>query len=308
MGGVKNPDHQVYDVLVIGGGPAGLAAALGFATEHLKLCVLEADCKCGGQAGHALRVENFPGVFGGVRGASLMDKTRKQIIRHGGVVQQDASVARVKKTHDGFVAICRDGRRFSARAVVIATGVSWRTLPVFDDYVDGDRVQYGSPGAYRLFFGHSVLVVGGGNSAGQAALHIARRRGARAVHLVMRCGFGSNMSAYLVEQIEKCGRIFVYEGTTVRTVGRQDKGLVASIGEREELFVRDAYLFPGGVPNTACVRDLAGIELDDQGFVVASPPGVFVAGDVQAGAVRRIAAAAGAGAMLVPRVYTYLAA
>lgn len=307
MGGVRHLDHQVYDVLVIGGGPAGLTAALNLVTEGVGVCVLEADCKCGGQAAHALRIENFPGIFGGVRGASLIDKTRRQILRHGGAIEQKASVAVVEKTQDGFVAICRDGRRFSARAVVIASGISWRTLPVFDDYVDGDRVRYGSPSVHRLFFGRSVLVVGGGNSAGQAALHIARR-GAKFVHLVMRCGFGSNMSTYLVERIERSRSVVVHEGTTVHAVNRQGKNLIASISSGVELAIRGAYLFPGGTPNTACVEGLDGVELDDQGFVVATPPGIFVAGDVQAGSVHRVAVAAGAGAALVPLLHAYLAA
>ena len=310
MGGVRHLDHQVYDVLVIGGGPAGLTAALNLVTEGRSVVVVDGACECGGQARHALRVVNLFGVSGGVRGQTLVENTHGQIKSFGGTILLETEVVSLLRGSDRFIVTCRDGGTLEAQAVVIATGTTWRHLSVFDQYLERG-VVYGSPEYGQHFDDQTVLVVGGGNSAGQAALHVAGRGAAR-VHLVMRCQLGIRMSDYLVHDIIGESRITVYEATEVETVSGADSIQVVALSSGVSLAVSAAYLLAGGTPNTACVCSF--VDCDDSGHVitredyVTSVPGVFAIGDARMGAVTRIQAATGDGAAVAPRVHRWLEA
>lgn len=310
MGGVRYLDRHVYDVLVIGGGPAGLTAALNLVTEGRSVVVVDGACECGGQARHALRIVNVFGVSGVIRGETLAENTRLQIEHYGGMILLQTEVVSLLRGSDRFIVTCRDGGTLEAHAVVIATGTTWRHLSVFDQYLERG-VVYGSPEYGQHFEDQTVLVVGGGNSAGQAALHVAGRGVAR-VHLVMRCRLGSRMGDYLVGEIVSAAAVVVHqEAEVVRVLGymRLEEVILSSGGA---LAVDAAYLLAGGVPNTACVRSF--VDCDDSGRVVTrdgydtSEPGVFAIGDVREGAVTRIQAATGDGAAVVPRVHRWLEA
>ncbi|BBG03516.1 MULTISPECIES: FAD-dependent oxidoreductase [Pseudonocardia] len=328
------PATDFYDLVVIGGGPAGLGASVYGASEGLRTVLVERTAT-GGQAGQSSRIENYLGFPDGVSGAQLTDRARRQAVRLGAEVLTTRDVIGLEANGSARTVRFADGTAINAHAVVLATGVSYRelTAPGLSDLV-GRGVYYGSAlTEASACSGDHVYIVGGANSAGQAAVYFSRF--ARSVTILVRGpGLLASMSQYLVEQIEGIEAITVRTGTEV---------VEATGGERlEKLMLRDResgatetvdagylFVFIGASPRTEWLGEQ--IRRDTGGFVLAGPdlmadgrrpqgwnadrdplhletslPGVFVAGDVRAESVKRVASAVGDGAMAVSLVHRYL--
>ena len=323
-------DH-VVDVAVVGGGPAGLAAAVYAASEGLSTVVLEAEA-VGGQAGTSSMIRNYLGFPRGISGMRLAQRARNQALRFGARFFTGQVVDEVRPGHNGEPhVLCTDSGEVRARAVVIASGVAYRKLRVdpLEELV-GMGVHYGAAmTAAREMEGQDVFVVGGGNSAGQAAMHLARF--ARSVTiLVRRPSLEETMSAYLINEIGYNTRITVRPCCRVVDGGGdghlewlelEDTGT----GERERVTAFGLFLLLGAEPHCDWVPQ--GIARNPRGFVLTgrdvprehwtdglppaeyatTVPGIFCAGDVRAGSMKRVASASGEGASVVPLVHAWLA-
>jgi thioredoxin reductase (NADPH) len=328
------PREMFYDLVVVGGGPAGLGAAVYGASEGLRTVLVEREAT-GGQAGQSSRIENYLGFPDGVSGGQLAERARRQAVRFGAELLLTRDVVALEAHGPKRVLRLDDGRVLAAHAVVLATGISYRSLGVDGvDDLTGRGVYYGSAVTEAVeCTDRDVYVVGGANSAGQAAVHLSRF--ARSVCLLVRgSSLESSMSAYLIEQITGIGNISVRTCCTV--AGTQGDGHLeavtvqdANTGERETLPASHLFVFIGGAPRTgwldgALVRDEhgfiptgpalltdgrrpAGWAPDrDPYFLETSLPGVFVAGDARSDSVKRVASAVGEGAMAVTLVHRYL--
>jgi thioredoxin reductase (NADPH) len=328
------PREMFYDLVVVGGGPAGLGAAVYGASEGLRTVLVEREAT-GGQAGQSSRIENYLGFPDGVSGSQLADRARRQAVRFGAELLLTRDVVALEAHGPKRVVRLDDGRVLAAHAVVLATGISYRSLGVegIDD-LTGRGVYYGSAMTEAVECAdRDIFVVGGANSAGQAAVYLSRF--ARSVSLLVRGGsLEASMSAYLIEQIAGIPNITVRTCCTV--AGAQGDGHLeavtfqdANTGERETLPASHLFVFIGGAPRTAwldgaVVRDQHGFiptgpALLDEGrrppgwvpdrdpyFLETSLPGVFVAGDARSDSVKRVASAVGEGAMAVTLVHRYL--
>src|ERR687890_557484 len=329
-----DPREEFYDLVVVGGGPAGLGAAVYGASEGLRTVLVEREAT-GGQAGQSSRIENYLGFPDGVSGGQLADRARRQAVKFGTELLLARDVVSLEAHGPKRVLHLDDGRRIAAHAVVLATGVSYRSLGVDGvDELTGRGVYYGSAMTEAAECAESdVYIVGGANSAGQAAVFFSRY--ARSVCLLVRGpSLEASMSAYLIEQIAGIGSISVRTCTTV--AGAQGDGHLEALtvedartGERETLPASHLFVFIGGAPRTGWLdgvvardergfiptgsallregRRPAGWDLDRDPYLLeTSLPGVFVAGDVRADSVKRVASAVGEGAMAVNLVHRYL--
>jgi thioredoxin reductase (NADPH) len=319
-------DTGSCDVAIVGAGPAGLAAAVYAASEGLHTLVIEPGVP-GGQAGTSSLIRNYLGFPRGISGDELTNRAVEQAWLFGAdlVVSQPVTGLAVEGPRRRVTTA--DGRSVAARAVVLATGVAWRRLgvPALEALV-GAGVYYGAAGAEaRAMRGREVFLVGAGNSAGQAALHLARYA-ARVTMLLRGADLRATMSEYLVTEIEQAPNIAVRPRTEVVDGGGGDHlaALVLRDGAGSTAEVRaDAlFLLIGAEPRTdwlagVLARDdrgflLTGDDLPDPGgstraLLETSVPGVFAAGDVRAGSVKRVASAVGEGAIAVQLVHRYLA-
>ena len=326
--------EEFYDLVVVGGGPAGLGAAVYGASEGLRTVLVEREAT-GGQAGQSSRIENYLGFPDGVSGGQLADRARRQAVKFGAELLLARDVVSLEAHGPKRVLHLDDGRRIAAHAVVLATGVSYRSLGVDGvDDLTGRGVYYGSAMTEAAECADSdVYIVGGANSAGQAAVFFSRY--ARSVSLlVRRSSLEASMSAYLVEQIAGIEAISVRTCTTV--VNAQGDGHLEALtledartGERETVPASHLFVFIGGAPRTGWLD--GAVVRDGRGFIPTGPallhegrrpagwplerdpylletslPGVFVAGDVRADSVKRVASAVGEGAMAVTLVHRYL--
>jgi thioredoxin reductase (NADPH) len=328
------PQADFYDLVVVGGGPAGLGAAVYGASEGLRTVLVERQAT-GGQAGQSSRIENYLGFPDGVSGGQLADRARRQAVKFGAELLLARDVVALEEHGPKRVLRLDDGRRIGAHAVVLATGVSYRSLGVAGvDDLTGRGVFYGSAMTEAAECAdRDVFIVGGANSAGQAAVFFSRY--ARSVCLLVRGpSLEASMSAYLIEQVAAIPSISVRTCTTVAAAhgdGHLEAITVedARSGERTTLPSDHLFVFIGGAPRTgwldgAVLRDErgfiptgpallrdgrrpAGWPLDrDPYFLETSLPGVFVAGDVRSDSVKRVASAVGEGAMAVTLVHRYL--
>ncbi|MGY1631334.1 FAD-dependent oxidoreductase [Geodermatophilus sp. SYSU D01186] len=328
------PQADFYDLIVVGGGPAGLGAAVYGASEGLRTVLVERQAT-GGQAGQSSRIENYLGFPDGVSGGQLADRARRQAVKFGAELLLARDVVALEEHGPKRVLHLDDGRRIGAHAVVLATGVSYRSLGVAGvDDLTGRGVFYGSAMTEAAECAdRDVFIVGGANSAGQAAVFFSGY--ARSVCLLVRGpSLEASMSAYLIEQIAAIPSISVRTSTTVAAAhgdGHLEAITVedARSRERETLPSSHLFVFIGGAPRTAWLdgavlrdergfiptgpallrdgRRPAGWPLDrDPYFLEASLPGVFVAGDVRSDSVKRVASAVGEGAMAVTLVHRYL--
>jgi thioredoxin reductase (NADPH) len=316
--------EKLYDVVVVGAGPAGLATSVYAGSEGLS--VLTIDCRSfGGQAGASARIENYLGFPTGISGMALMGRAFSQAQKFG--VQVAIPDEAVKL--DCGNAPCRvqlaTGERIKARAVVVATGARYRRLGVdrLEEY-EGASVHYwASPLEADLCSGQEVALVGGGNSAGQATVFLASR--ARRVTLVARRPLAETMSQYLVERIEAQPNVDVVIGCEIAELIGAD-GVLEGVSWRDrrsgtvtERPVRYLFSFIGAEPNTDWLA-ASGLRLDERGFVLTgddvgddrlpletSRHGVFAVGDVRACSVKRVAAAVGDGAQVVASIHAYIA-
>ena len=335
MGMKTRPSASTCDVAVLGAGPAGLAAAVYASSEGLDTLVLEPEIP-GGQAGTSSLIRNYLGFQRGISGEDLAGRAVEQAWLFGTDFVLSQAATSVTARGDARVVRTSDGTEMSARAVVIATGVTWRRLGVPQlEALVGRGVFYGAAGAEaRALTGQDVVVVGAGNSAGQAVLHLARY--ARSVTMLVRGdGLGASMSDYLVSVITASPNIRVLVRTEV-VDGVGSSGLESiTVRDRDSRTARELpaaalFVLIGAEPRTAW---LAGsVARDDRGFVRTGPdllrtdsapgwrlprapmlletsqPGVFAAGDVRSRSIKRVAAAAGEGATAISLVHEYLAA
>ena len=334
VGLATTPSADFYDLIVVGGGPAGLGAAVYGASEGLRTVLVERTAT-GGQAGQSSRIENYLGFPDGVSGDQLTDRARRQAVRFGAELLTACDVVGLEPTGSGRTVHFADGASVSAHSVILATGVSYQRLAVDGlDRLTGRGVYYGSALTEAASCrGEDVYIVGGANSAGQAAAYLAH--GARSVTILVRGQtLEASMSYYLIQQLAGMDAVRVRPCTEV----------IEAHGEHhlERLTLRDnasgavetvdagwLFVFIGAAPRTDWLGDL--VARDERGFVLAGPdlapnggrppgwtlerapyhletsvPGVFVAGDVRAESAKRVASAVGEGAMAVMLVHRYL--
>ena len=319
--------ETVCDVVVVGAGPAGLAAAVYGASEGLSTVVLDAVAT-GGQAGTSSRIENYLGFPAGISGAELADRAVVQSKKFGATLNVPVEAVRLE-LGDGVQAVhLDDGTTLRTRTVVIATGARYRKLglPRLPDF-EGTSIYYAATFMEAAFCRRQpVSVVGGGNSAGQATIFLAKH--ARTVTLFIRHDdLSRDMSRYLVDQIERLPNVDVRRGTEVSELIGGDGRLRALVvrdtrsGERREIATTVLFVFIGAEPCTAWLA--SAVALDDRGYVLTgadaatngpqpslletSRPGVFAVGDVRSGSVKRVASAVGEGAMAVRLLHGHLA-
>ncbi|MBO2464064.1 FAD-dependent oxidoreductase [Actinomadura sp. LCR2-06] len=328
----SSPSTGFYDLIVVGGGPSGLGAAVYGASEGLKTVVVERRA-LGGQAGQSSRIENYLGFPDGVTGQQLADRARRQADRFGAELLQAGEVVGLEARGTARVARLADGSEIAAHAVILASGVSYRRLNAegVDDFV-GRGVYYGAALTEAPSCAdEEVAVVGGANSAGQAAVHLAKY--AKKVHIIVRAdGLEKSMSHYLIEQIEQTPNIEVHTGKTVcaaEGADRLERLTFAWPGGKKTIDAHWLFVFIGAEPGTGWLDGF--VERDERGYVVTGPdlvaggrrpagwplarqpyhletsvPGVFAAGDVRSESMKRVASAVGDGAMAVALVHRYL--
>jgi thioredoxin reductase (NADPH) len=321
--------NRVYDVAIVGAGPAGLAAAVYAGSEGLSVLVL--DCRAfGGQAGASARIENYLGFPTGITGMALMARAYNQARKFGVEMAIPDEVIDLEAPHDHdnghFILKLSNKERVNARTIVIASGARYRQLAVDGlESFEGASVHYwASPLEAKLCAGQEVALVGAGNSAGQAAVYLASH--VSKVWLLARGrGLASSMSRYLVDRIEGLANVEVLTKTTITGLEGHD-GMLEAIrwrsgtGEEVRQQIQHLFLFIGAEPNTDWLSG-SGISLDRKGFVLTgadvgekrhaletSRAGVFAIGDVRAGSVKRVAAAVGEGAQVVATLHRALAA
>jgi thioredoxin reductase (NADPH) len=306
-------DDGAFDVVIVGAGPAGLAAAVYASSEGLRALVVERE-SIGGQAGTSTRIRNYLGFSRGLSGAELAQRAYQQAWVFGATFLLTREVTGIRTTDGGFVVTLDGGVEVETASVVLGMGVSYRRLgiPRLEE-LEGSGVFYGSsPSEARQFTGGSVYVVGGANSAGQAAVHLSRYAGDVTL-LVRGQSLSASMSQYLIEEIEGKENINVMLSTEVVDVGGDERlervvlrtGDAVSEGPADGLFI-----LIGAEPRTEWLPDE--IERDERGFVLTGAdygttvPGVFAIGDVRAGSVKRVASAVGEGSVVIQHVHRFL--
>ena len=314
---------KLYDVVIVGAGPAGLATAVYAASEGLS--VLAIDCRSfGGQAGASARIENYLGFPTGISGMALMGRAFSQAQKFGVEVLIPDEAVKLECGNDPCHIKLGTGERIQAHSVVLAMGARYRRLAVdrLEEF-EGSSVHYwASPLEADLCAEQDIALVGGGNSAGQAVVFLANR--ARKVTLVARRPLSETMSAYLVERIAGLPNVDVVVGCEVSALDGEPGGLSAvtirqrADGAEREVTARFLFSFIGAEPNTDWLAS-SGIKLDERGFIYTgdeigpdrlpletSRHGVFAIGDVRACSVKRVAAAVGDGAQVVAAIHKYL--
>jgi thioredoxin reductase (NADPH) len=325
---------QVHDLVVVGAGPSGLAAAVYGASEGLDVVVLE-RMATGGQAGTSSRIENYLGFPAGISGAELTRNALLQAQRFGARITVPGEVAGLGIDEGVRVVTLTDGTRLRTRCVLVATGVCYRRLdlPRFREF-EGAGIYYAATDMEaRLCRGDDVVVAGAGNSAGQAIVHLSRH--ARTVHVVCRGDdLGKSMSRYLVDRVEHLGNVVIHRGAVISAV--EGDGHLSGVrvrgaaGREQHLATPALFLFIGADANTGWLNGC--VDLDAKGFVLTGPqlsrtttdtprwtaigrppflletslPGVFAAGDVRSGSVKRCASAVGEGSIAVSFVHQHI--
>ncbi len=328
----RAPGRELFDVAVVGAGPAGLSVAVYAASEGLSVAVLDAE-GYGGQAGASARIENYLGFPTGITGQALTGRAFVQAEKFGAEIIFPAAVRELVCLGDSgpYRLELADGGAVTARAVVIASGARYRRPDLANiSRFEGRGVWYwASPIEARLCAGSEVALVGGGNSAGQAAVFLSAN--ARKVNILIRgSDLGKNMSHYLVERISSIPNIEVWTDTEITALGGDPDLHLENVtwvcrqtGVGETVPIRNLFLFVGAEPETSWVKPCR-LKLDRSGFVLtgsavpgalpgkppleASLPGVFAIGDVRAGSVKRVGAAIGEGAAVVAAIHGVLAA
>ena len=331
LGLTTTPSQEFYDLIVVGGGPAGLAAAVYGASEGLRTVLIERTAT-GGQAGQSSRIENYLGFPDGVQGSQLAERARRQADKFGAelITAREAVALEVKgsKRSVRFA----DGGSIDAHAVILATGVAYRQLQAEGcEGLTGCGVYYGAAVSVASECeDEEVYVIGGANSAGQAAMYLSRP--AKAVNIVVRApSLQASMSHYLIQQIEANPKINVLTCTEVQRAtgdGHLEKLTLVNnrTEETEEVACGRMFIFIGAAPRTDWLDGV--VARDDHGFILTGPdlrnvcgwtldrpphhletsvPGVFATGDVRSTSAKRVAAAVGEGSMAVMLVHRYLA-
>jgi thioredoxin reductase (NADPH) len=333
LGMIGGPDHKkIYDVAIVGCGPAGLATAVYAASEGLSVAVMDARA-FGGQAGASARIENYLGFPTGISGQALAGRAFNQAQKFGAEVMIPVATRSLDCSRpDGVFALATEcGRSVRARAIVVASGARYRRPEIENlEAFEGRGVWYwASPIEARLCAEQDIVLVGGGNSAGQAAVFLSGH--ARKVLMVIRGGgLGASMSRYLIERIEATPNIELMFNTEVVGLEGTSDGVLQRVRWRSRLSaevqafdgIRNLFLFVGADPATGWLNG-CGVTLDRGGFVVTgaqseqnqgrgvpqletSVPGVFAVGDVRSGSVKRVGGAIGEGAQVVAALHGFL--
>ncbi len=334
LGMVSAPSLSEYDLTIVGAGPAGLAAAVYAASEGLRAVAIEAVAP-GGQAGTTSMIENYLGFPQGISGSELATRATAQAKRFGAEILLARRLADVTRDGPGYVAHLSDGTAVPSRALLVASGVDWRRLevPGIDELL-GSGVYYGAgPSEAVTCSGCRVVIVGGGNSAGQAVIRFSRY--ASQVTLLIRgSSLEGSMSQYLIRQVTQLGNVEVRTDTEVISLESDTRlrAVMVSSGDASARLPADAlFICIGGVPRTQGAAKV-GLALDGAGYVrtgaelsstpyaldgwslsrqplplETSLPGLFAAGDVRSGSIKRCAAAIGEGSMVVSLVHQRLA-
>ncbi|ANU07486.1 FAD-dependent oxidoreductase [Paraurantiacibacter namhicola] len=312
--------ETLYDLLIVGAGPAGVAASVYAGSEGLCALAVE-DTAIGGQAGTSSRIENYMGFPTGISGTDLVYRGQIQAMKFGTRFAMPRRVSGLRHRDDGaFCATLDDGDEVCARAVLVGTGVQYRRLPLDGlEEMEGSGIFYAATEMEaRYCRGTEAVVVGGGNSAGQAAMHISRA--AKHVHLVVRGdSLAASMSSYLSRRLEADDRITIHYQTTVTQLhgeGRLEAVTIEGPDGPKRIDSRALFIMIGAAPNTGWLSGMA--EVDERGFVKTgaavgretpyetSCDGIYAVGDVRAGSVKRVASAVGEGSVVVSRIWEYV--
>jgi thioredoxin reductase (NADPH) len=333
--GINAPvaDDRVHDLLIIGGGPAGLAAAVYAASEGLEVRIVEAFAP-GGQAGTSSRIENYLGFPTGISGGALAGRALSQAQKFGAQLSVAWQAVQLRCDHWPYSVEMANGRSMRSRTILIASGARYRTLDIANlSRFLGRGIYYAATHLEaKLCEAEDVAVIGGGNSAGQATVFLAGS--CRHVHMLVRShGLAESMSQYLIRRIEATPNITVHTRTQLTALEGSDRlervSWTSSNGEPEASDLRHVFLMTGAEPNTRWLQSC--VVLDDHSFVKTGPdlgkdelanarwslprppylletsvPGVFAAGDARAGSVKRIASAVGEGSICVQFVHRVL--
>ncbi len=331
LGLTTTPSQDFYDLVVIGGGPAGLAAAVYGASEGLRTVLIERTAT-GGQAGQSSRIENYLGFPDGLSGGQLADRARRQAEKFGAELITARTATALEVNGSARTVRFADGGSIDAHAVILATGVAYRQLAATGcEELTGKGVYYGAATSISSECrDEDVFVVGGANSAGQAAMHLSRE--AKSVTIVVRAAsLEASMSYYLIQQIERNPKITVRTCTEVQcATGTEHLEKLTLVdnrtGDTEDVTCDRMFIFIGAAPRTDWLDGV--VARDERGFILTGPdlrnvcgwtldrpphhletsvPGVFATGDVRSSSAKRVAAAVGEGSMAVMLVHRYLA-
>ncbi|MGM3278202.1 FAD-dependent oxidoreductase [Ralstonia sp. 24A2] len=309
--------QKVYDVAIVGAGPAGLAAAVYGASEGLSVIVLD-ERAMGGQAGASARIENYLGFPAGISGQALAGRAFNQALKFGAEVAIPVCVERLERTGDELRLKLSDDSAVGARTVVIASGAAYRQPDINGlAQFEGSGVSYwASPIEARLCTGKDVALVGGGNSAGQAIVFLAPY--VKRLHVFVRRDLSETMSRYLIDRISALPNVEIHVATDLIELDCAGETLLGAVvrdrtgGESTRYNISHLFLFIGAMPHTRWLGN--SIATDDHGFIQAgestlsletSMPGVFAIGDVRAGSTKRVAAAVGDGAAVIAQIHSY---
>jgi thioredoxin reductase (NADPH) len=330
--GARGAPPPMCDLVIVGGGPAGLAAAVYGASEGLDTQAID-QVAFGGQASTSSRIENYLGFPSGLSGSELAERAHVQAKKFGARLAVPARATSLTRDDGHYTIQLADGQVVNGRIVIVATGAQYRKLDVPDmERFEGNGVYYAATQAEaQLCFGDPVVVVGGGNSAGQAALFLSQR--AASCRLMIRgADLARSMSRYLIDELDRRPHVELLTNREVAELRGED-GLEAIVvvdprtGEREELEAKALFVFIGAEPHTDWLRGY--IAMDEHGFLITgrdlegdqlaayngerplfletSQPGVFAVGDVHSGSIKRVASAVGEGSMAVQLVHRRLA-
>ncbi len=313
--------QRTYDLVIVGGGPAGVAAAVYAGSEGIEALVVE-DTAVGGQAGTSSRIENYMGFPTGISGTDLTWRGQVQAMKFGTRFVMPRRVEGISRREDGAYCLTLDddADELCARAILVATGVQYRRLPLDNlEELEGAGIFYSATDMEARFCARTeAVVIGGGNSAGQAAMYLSRA--ASHVHLVVRSGsLAASMSSYLMQRLEADPRVTIHYHSEVTALHGDSwlEGITLRTKDSEQrIDTRALFIMIGAAPNTDWLSGLAAT--DAKGFVLTgaaagqsddyatTAPGIFAVGDVRANSVKRVASAVGEGSVVVSRIWQYL--
>jgi thioredoxin reductase (NADPH) len=312
------PREHKFDVAVIGAGPGGLAAAVYSASEGLDTIILETLAP-GGQAGTSSKIENYLGFPNGISGQALAGRATVQAQKFGARLAISREVTGIEFSNDGcFTLYTEDHSSICAKSVVIATGARYRKLNLSElEKFEGYGIHYAATAMEsQLCIGEEVIIVGGGNSAGQAAMYMSQE--SKMVHMLIRSKtLSDSMSDYLIKRIEASPRITIHWETEICKLKGENflEGVTwknTKTHEETTTSIKNVFVMIGAEPNTNWIKDF--VELDVHGFIKTnsgssfetSQKGIFAVGDVRSGSIKRVASAVGEGSVVVQMVHKYL--